>query len=211
VWSLWEISLSAAGFSRRRFLPVFATDDGRTFVPTAKRIWDLLLTEAIDIHGKSTTTESATWFDISTAAARTQGERLFSSLLEEHRARLRRSASVPLRVRRAVSGDWPDRVAAGARASAQATGREHQARMAALDDAEASVPDLNAVLMLRIGPEPGKAGLANASQPRPSRMSAWIDRILKEFTRTSPACGSPLTRTTCCWTSAFCRTARTRL
>ena len=28
---------------------------------------------------------------------------------------------------------------------------EHQARIAALDDAEASVPDLNAVLMLRIG------------------------------------------------------------
>lgn len=28
---------------------------------------------------------------------------------------------------------------------------EHQARMAALDDAEASVPDLNAVMMLRVG------------------------------------------------------------
>jgi hypothetical protein len=38
---------------------------------------------------------------------------------------------------------------------------EHHARMAALDDAEASVPDLNAVLMLRIGPESGKAGLAS--------------------------------------------------
>ena len=49
VWSLWEISLSAEGFSRKRFLPVFATDDGRTFVPTAKRIWDLLLTETVEI------------------------------------------------------------------------------------------------------------------------------------------------------------------
>ena len=64
VWSLWEISLSAPGFSRKRFLPVFATDDGRTFVPTAKRVWDLLLTEAVEIHGTSTApTESATWFD----------------------------------------------------------------------------------------------------------------------------------------------------
>ena len=49
-----EISLSAPGFSRRRFLPVFATDDGRTFVPTAKRIWDLLLTgRPSRSHGKS--------------------------------------------------------------------------------------------------------------------------------------------------------------
>src|SRR5436190_1109290 len=45
VWSLWEVNLSAEGFSRRRFLTVFVTDDGRTFMPTAKRIWDLLLTE----------------------------------------------------------------------------------------------------------------------------------------------------------------------
>ncbi|MCD6733432.1 MAG: SNF2-related protein [Burkholderiaceae bacterium] len=163
VWSLWEICLSAPGFSRKRFLPVFATDDGRTFVPTAKRIWDLLLTEAIDIHGKSTTTESAAWFDTSTTAARAQGERLFSSLLEEHRARLK---------------DERERARYAYDARYQAIGRiglpqvrehrrkrldaEHQARMAALDDAEASVPDLNAVLMLRIGPEAGKAGLANA-------------------------------------------------
>lgn len=153
VWSLWEISLSAPELSRKRFLPVFATDDGRTFVPTAKRIWDLLLTEAIDILGKSTTTESAAWFDTATTAARAQGERLFSSLLEEHRARLK---------------DERERARYAYDARYQAIGRiglpqvrehrrkrldaEHQARMVALDAAEASVPDLNAVLMLRIGP-----------------------------------------------------------
>jgi hypothetical protein len=87
---------------------------------------------------------------------------LFSSLLEEHRARLK---------------DERERARYAYDARYQAIGRiglpqvrehrrkrldaEHQARMAALDDAEASVPDLNAVLMLRIGPEPGKAGLAS--------------------------------------------------
>jgi len=44
VWSLWEISLSADTFSRKRFLPIFVNDDGRAFLPTARRIWDLLLT-----------------------------------------------------------------------------------------------------------------------------------------------------------------------
>ncbi|MEZ5488128.1 MAG: hypothetical protein R3E75_10975, partial [Steroidobacteraceae bacterium] len=163
VWSLWEIALSAAGFNRKRFLSVFATDDGRTFVPTAKRIWDLLLTEVIDIHGKSTVAESVAWFEASTAAAKTQGAGLFSSLLEEHRTRLK---------------DERERARYAYDARYQAIGRiglpqvrehrrkrlevEHQARLAALDDAEASVPDLNAVLMLRIGPDSGKAGLANS-------------------------------------------------
>ena len=35
--------------------------------------------------------------------------------------------------------------------SSTAVQQEHQARMAVLDDAEASVPDLNAVMMLRVG------------------------------------------------------------
>jgi superfamily II DNA or RNA helicase len=152
VWSLWEISLSAEGLSRKRFLPVFATDDGRTFVPTAKRIWDLLLTEAIEIKSATTTEQAVQWFEASMTAAKAQGERLFSELLGEHRSRLKEERE---RAKYAYDARY------------QAIGRiglpsvrehrrkrlnaEHQARMAALDDAEASVPDLNAVMMLRVG------------------------------------------------------------
>ena len=49
VWSLWAISLAAEGFSRRRFLPVFVTADGRAVMPTARRIWDLRLSEQIEV------------------------------------------------------------------------------------------------------------------------------------------------------------------
>ncbi|WP_300335471.1 helicase-related protein [Accumulibacter sp.] len=152
VWSLWEISLYAEGFRRRRFLPVFATDDGRIFVPTARRIWDLLLTEAVEIKGAASSEQSVQWFEASTTAAKIQGERLFSELLGEHRSRLKEE-----RARARYAYD----------ARHQAIGRiglpavrehrrkrldaEHQVRMAALDDAEASVPDLNAVMMLRVG------------------------------------------------------------
>jgi superfamily II DNA or RNA helicase len=160
VWSLWEISLSAEGFNRRRFLPLFATDDGRTFVPTAKRIWDLLLTEQIEIldaSGVGSEVEGkgndwARWFEESQAAASTQGERLFSELLEEHGTRIKEDR---------------ERALYAYNARYQAIGRiglpavrehrrkrleqEHQARMAALDDASACVPDLNAVMMLRVG------------------------------------------------------------
>ncbi|MFA7608109.1 MAG: helicase-related protein, partial [Rhodocyclaceae bacterium] len=89
VWSLWEISLSASNlsesFSRRRFLPVFVTDDGRTFVPTAKRIWDLLLTENVTLAPKVEVENALACFETSLAAAKVQGERLFAELLEEHR------------------------------------------------------------------------------------------------------------------------------
>lgn len=50
IWSLWEISLAAEGLSRKRFLPVFINEEGRPFVPTAKRVWDLLLTETMRVR-----------------------------------------------------------------------------------------------------------------------------------------------------------------
>jgi superfamily II DNA or RNA helicase len=152
VWSLWEISLSAEGLNRKRFLPIFATDDGRTFVPTAKRVWDLLLTETVDVHAVTDAEESVRWFEASHAAASTQGERIFTELLTEHRARLKEER---------------ERAVYAFEARGQAIGRiglpavrehrrkrlqqEQDARMAALDDMEASVPDLNAVMMVRVG------------------------------------------------------------
>ncbi|MBZ9908078.1 DEAD/DEAH box helicase family protein [Mesorhizobium sp. BR115XR7A] len=152
IWSLWEISLSAEDFSRRRFLSVFVADDGRTFMPTAKRIWDLLLTEQIDLAAAPSVDRAVPWFEASHEAARTQGERQFSELVEEHNARLREERE---RARYAYN------------ARHQAIGRiglatvrdhrrkrllaEHEERMAMLDIAEAYTPDLNAVLMLRIG------------------------------------------------------------
>ena len=158
VWSLWEISLSAEDFSRRRFLSVFVTDDGRTFMPTAKRIWDLLLTEQVDLAAAPLVDDAPRWFEVSGDAARTQGERQFSELVEEHHTRLREERE---RARYAYE------------ARHQAIGRiglpavrdyrrkrllaEHETRMAMLDIAESYTPDLNSVLMLRIGHEKAAA------------------------------------------------------
>ncbi len=177
IWSLWEISLAAegltnlpganlnsrqagraavaymdAGHNRKRFLPVFINEEGRPFVPTAKRVWDLLLTETVDVHAVTGAEESVKWFEASHAAASTQGERIFTELLTEHRARLKEER---------------ERAVYAFEARGQAIGRiglpavrehrrkrlqqEHDARIAALDDMEASVPDLNAVMMVRVG------------------------------------------------------------
>ncbi len=185
VWSLWEISLSAEDFSRRRFLTVFVTDDLRTFMPTAKRIWDLLLTEQPDLASEACIDSTGRWFHISRDAARAQGERLFSELVEERRGRISEERE---RERHAYE------------ARNQAIGRiglpavrehrrkqllaEHEARLNLISAAEACAPDLNAVLMLRIGRQKAAQGRA-AGSTEYSRSSRRI----------SPASGSRLTQT----------------
>jgi len=160
VWSLWEISLSASSssdsFSRKRFLPVFVAEDGRTFVPTAKRIWDLLLTETVSLAPAVEAESALEWFESSLVAAKDQGEQLFSGLLEEHREWLageRERARYAFEARhQAIGRIGLPAVREHRRKRLEA---EHQARMAALKDAESCTPDLNAVIMLRIGSQEG--------------------------------------------------------
>jgi superfamily II DNA or RNA helicase len=156
VWSLWEISLNsanlAAGFTRKRFLPVFATEDGRSFVPTAKRIWDLLLTERVEIVATCDVGDATRWFELSHAVALSQGEQLHTELLEEHRTRLKEE-------RERMQYAYDARYQAIGRIGLPAVRehrrkrleQEHQTRLEALEEAEACVPDLHAVLMVRVG------------------------------------------------------------
>jgi hypothetical protein len=152
VWSLWEISLSADDFSRRRFLSVFVNDEGRTFLPTAKRIWDLLLTEQVERVGAVAAGDADGWFDRSRNAALAQGERIFTDLVEEHRTRIleeRERAEYAYEARyRAIGRIGLQTVRDYRRKRLKS---DHDGRMAQLDAAEAYTPDLNAVLMLRVG------------------------------------------------------------
>jgi hypothetical protein len=159
IWSLWEIGLAAPGANRKRFLPVFINDEGRPFVPTAKRVWDLLLTETVSVQSVADAEASVRWFEASFAVAGAQGEALFAALADEHRARIKEER---------------DRATYAFDARNQAIGRiglpavrqfrrrrlrsEHEARLAALDDMKSSVPELNAVAMVRIDAKAGKTG-----------------------------------------------------
>ena len=158
VWSLWEISLSADDFSRRRFLTVFVNDAGRTFLPTAKRIWDLLLTEQIELIGASTMPDADNWFDRSKTAALAQGERVFAELVDEHRTRIqeeRERAQYAYNARQqAIGRIGLQNVRDYRRKRLKA---DHDARMARIGAAEAYAPDLNAVLLLRVGEQRAEA------------------------------------------------------
>jgi len=159
IWSLWEIGLAAPGANRKRFLPVFINDEGRPFVPTAKRVWDLLLTETVSVQSVVDAEDSVRWFEASFAVAGAQGEALFAALADEHRDRIKEER---------------DRATYAFDARNQAIGRiglpavrqfrrrrlqtEYEARLAALDDMKSSVPELNAVTMVRIDATVGKTG-----------------------------------------------------
>ncbi len=156
VWSLWAVSLTAVGVNRRRYLPVFVADDGRTFAPTAKRIWDLLLTEDLDVLSVVASDAASHWHEVSMRAAVALGEPIFGGLLSDHRAKL---------------SDERERMISAFEARQQAIGRiglpavrehrlrrigtEHEARLAELGKGQAALPDLTSLLMLRLGPTEG--------------------------------------------------------
>ena len=120
-------------------------------MPTAKRVWDLLLTETLDMHAVTSAEASVQGFEASHLAASTQGERIFTELLNEHRARLKEERTRALYAfaarSQAIGRIGLPAVREHRRKRLQ---QEHDARLAALDDMEASVPDLQAVVMVRI-------------------------------------------------------------
>jgi hypothetical protein len=162
TWSLWEISLSADTFSRKRFLPIFVNDDGRAFLPTARRIWDLLLTERMELLEALSPADSQHW-DQSLTASTVQGEQHIQELIELHRTRLqeaRERARYAFEARdQAIGRIGLPAVRAYRRRRLE---QEHKERMATLDAAKTSLPGLNAIMMLRVGPGFASESVATA-------------------------------------------------
>jgi len=96
-WSLWQISISSSGLSvskadwnRRRIMPMFQADDGRIFMPTARHIWDQLLTMKPAILRYLDIETSRQAFERIRAAAERQGKAIYDELVQAHRERLAR-------------------------------------------------------------------------------------------------------------------------
>jgi hypothetical protein len=112
------------------------------------------------VHGVSGTEEAVKWFGAALTAAKAQGERIFTELLDAHRTRLqeeRERADYAFEARQqAIGRIGLPAVREHRRKRLQ---QEHDARLAALAEAAASVPDLNAVMMVRVSAEfqPGES------------------------------------------------------
>ncbi|MCW7077464.1 MAG: helicase-related protein [Candidatus Syntrophoarchaeum sp.] len=89
-WSLWRISISTADWNRRRIMPLFLADDGRVFAPTARHIWDQLLTTPPTILRHLDIETSHQAFERLREAAERQGKTIYDELVQAHRERLAR-------------------------------------------------------------------------------------------------------------------------
>ena len=90
VWSLWRIAIHTDDWHQRRIMPLFLHDDGRLLLPTARRIWDELLSAAVVIRGYLEGDEARRIFDRLMEAAEAHGKLLYTELLALHRERLTR-------------------------------------------------------------------------------------------------------------------------
>ncbi len=90
-WSLWQIALRSSDSVHKRILPLFRNEDGRTFLPTARTIWDSLLQsdtkiETVGVIEGDTSNEV---FGQLAADAEQHGEGLFRELNGKHEEGIR--------------------------------------------------------------------------------------------------------------------------
>ena len=158
IWSLWKVGLITPLGSSRRLLPLFVSDDGRVLGPTARLCWDRLIegsTGELRLKPAAITGEEALQaHQAALDTARDHGEAIFRELADAHRERLHRERKKTTYAfdarRRAIQ-----RVGLPQVRSHRLARLEHEEKdwRAAREANEAMVPDLSAVLMLRVGRE----------------------------------------------------------
>jgi len=87
-WSLWRISISTADWNRYRIMPLFLADGGQIFIPTARHIWDQLLTTYPRIICHMDVDSSRLAFEQLWKAGEQQGKLIYDELLQAHKRHL---------------------------------------------------------------------------------------------------------------------------
>lgn len=155
-WSLWRISLHTTGGREQRFLALFLADDGRMFGPTARTIWERLidlpsgLDQAVEEISGADATEA---FDACRRAAEAQGATVFEELAAAHQMSIARERKKGVHAfssrRRAIERLGLPQVRAH---RLRLLDDEEQAWSRDLATRQAALPDLAAVLMVRVAP-----------------------------------------------------------
>jgi hypothetical protein len=156
VWSLWRISLHTTGGREQRYHALFLTDDGRAFAPTARTIWDLLidLPSGLSQAGSDLSgTLAIDAYEASRHAAQAHGATVFEELAADHRLRIVRERKKGIHAfssrRRAIERLGLAQVRAH---RLRHLAEEEQAWSGEIAARETALPDLAAVMMVRVAP-----------------------------------------------------------
>ena len=96
-WSLWQISIvldsSPSGHSssfarQRRVLPLFLADNGMVYMPTARYVWDQLLSANVDVRSMMDASVSQAVLEKLRRAAEEHGKPIYEGLMQEHQRRI---------------------------------------------------------------------------------------------------------------------------
>jgi len=88
LWSLWRIGIATMDWNRHRIMPLFVGDGGKIFTPTARHLWDQLLSATPNVQGHLDMDESREAFDRLAEIAEEHGKFIYDELVQEHRSRL---------------------------------------------------------------------------------------------------------------------------
>jgi len=151
IWSLWRVSLDSADRREQRVVPVFVHDDGRLLGPSARGVWDALLSADCEPTHSLVGDEAATAYEIAYGGAEVDARPVFDELLAAHQVALdaerERGTHAFVSRRKAIGRIGLDAV------------KGHRLRQlddeltrweASLDARAATVPDMAAVLVARI-------------------------------------------------------------
>ncbi len=90
IWSLWRIAIATMDWNRRRIMPLFLADGGMVYMPTARHVWDELLTAGAEAWSIFASELSLPAFAKLEHAAVEHGKPIYDALVQEHRVRIAR-------------------------------------------------------------------------------------------------------------------------
>jgi hypothetical protein len=90
VWSLWRIAIATMEWNRQRIMPLFLADNGMVYMPTARHVWDQLLSASIHVRSVMEASVSQAVFEKLQNAAEEHGKPIYEALVQEHRGRIAR-------------------------------------------------------------------------------------------------------------------------
>jgi len=87
-WSLWRITLHTPEWKRHRVMPLFRHEDGRILAPTARFVWDQMMSDPPPAYGHLEGDAAIEAFDTIETSAREHGQQIYQELVQTHLARL---------------------------------------------------------------------------------------------------------------------------
>ena len=90
IWSLWRIAIASMEWNRRMIMPLFLADSGVIYMPTARHVWDQLLSSSTHVRSILDAAVSQAAFAKLQSAAEEHGKPIYEALIQEHQSRITR-------------------------------------------------------------------------------------------------------------------------